>query len=112
MGVAFLFAGGFLLGLGIRWLFVRRDFRFVTDEESYFFLDTGREVHFCLRDEILEVREDSEGLVLVLKTRSMRIAEPPVALIAVVNILARWAVQDGRPHDPPHVHPWNRSGHG
>lgn len=97
-GVGVIFAAGFLLGLALRSLFLKWDYRFVTDERTYFFADTGHEAFFCPRVSIRSVSHHADGIVLDLETHRIRVGEEPAAiLLAIQNVLAQWAEEDRRP---------------
>ena len=97
-GVGILFAAGFLVGLALRSLFLRWDFRFVTDERTYFFAHTGREAIYCPRGAIRSIRHQADGIYFDLGCETVRLGEDcPMVLIAVENLLARWGREDRKP---------------
>jgi hypothetical protein len=100
--------GGGVLLLGLRFLFLKDDFRLVTDEATYFFLSTRAGVLLCRRVDILAFREEDAALHLETTSGAVNIEAPIHALILVENLLVRWAAQEGRPQDPPHTPPYAR----
>jgi len=106
--LAALTLGGLLLLALLRLLFLRDDFRFVTDGESYFFLSTRDRALLCRRSEVLGYREEETGLRLQTPSGSVLLEAPVQALVLAENLLARWSNQDGRAQDPPHTPPYAR----
>jgi len=103
-----VFGGVLLSAIGVRSWMLRRDFRLVTDYESYFFYDANGETVLCRRGELLGHRDLHEGILLEIGETKTIIEEPVELLITVHNILARWDVAQGAPSEPPHLPPWAR----
>lgn len=98
--VGLLFASGLLAGLALRSLLLRWDFRLVTDEATYFFFDDGEMAVFLPRGSIRSVRHEAEGIVVETEHGTVRVGGGrPLLLIAVSNLLERWA-QEGQVATP------------
>lgn len=90
--VGFLFAFGLMLCLALRKFLLRWDFRFVTDEATYFFFDNGEKAFFCSRKSIRAVRHEAEGIALEMEHETIHVSgDRPLILIAVSNLLEQWA---------------------